>query len=222
MDFPFKEKFNIENSPIILFEDYYLAVIQKPFGYSVEKHPNYSSIEKFYNEKLKIEFPDRKKYFIGIVHRLDVVTAGLVIIAKTPLALKHLNKQFEDKKVIKHYLAAVEGKPNKEKEKVTGFIWTDKEHQCAEFSLRKKKDGKAASLNYELIDSKNNYSLINIIPDTGRFHQIRSTFAFKKHVLVNDVKYGAEKIWKENKIALLANRLEFLHPKSGEPLKFQI
>lgn len=222
MGTPFDHIFNLPVVPVIVFEDYYLAVLQKPFGYSVERHPNYPSLEDFFLKKLEQEFPGRKKHFTGIVHRLDVSTAGLVVLAKTPQALKHLNKQFEERNTVKKYMACTEGNLEQRAGSINGFITEDKTIRKATFSLNETKGSKKSVLHYTVREERENFSLLEILLDTGRFHQIRASLSFLGHPIVNDIKYGAKKITESNKIWLCAFELQFQHPKTNESIAFTL
>lgn len=219
---PFDHIFDLTSTPKVVFEDYYLVVLQKPFGYNVERHPNYPSLEDFFLNKLQQQFPGRKKHFLGIVHRLDVSTAGLVVLAKTPQALKHLNRQFEERTTVKKYLACCEGKFEQKTGSISGFITEDKTMRKATFSLNETKGSKKSVLHYTVREEKENFSLLEIELDTGRFHQIRASLSFLGHPIVNDEKYGAKKISESNRIWLCAFALQFRHPKTNESLSFSL
>lgn len=219
---PFDKWFDLSPTPLVLFEDYYMAVLQKPFGYTVEKHHQYPSLEFFFTAHLQQQFPQHKKHFIGIVHRLDAVTGGLVVMAKTPQALKHLNKQFEEKTAVKKYTACLEGSLSLNEGKLDGFITEDKKNRTAAFSLEEVPTSKKSVLHYTVIDKQNDFSLVEILLETGRFHQIRASFSFLGHPIVNDEKYGAKKANGENRIWLCAKGLNIAHPKTGEPIDFNI
>lgn len=214
--------FNLPKEPEILFEDYYCAVLVKPFGYTVEKHSHYPSIEAFFLSHLQANFPERKTHFIGIVHRLDVLTGGIVLVAKTAQALKFLNKQFEEKKAIKKYIALLEGKFALNDKLIKGFITEDKKNKKATFNTIEVPESKSCALEVEELSLSNENTLIHVNLLTGRFHQIRATFSFFGHPIVNDEKYGAKKITTDSKIFLIANSLEITHPKSNERIVFQI
>ena len=214
--------FILPKEPEILFEDYYLAILIKPFGFTVEKHSHYPSIEGFFLAHLQSAFPDRKNHFIGIVHRIDLLTGGIVVVAKTPQALKQLNKQFEEKKAVKKYIALLEGKFIANDKTIKGFITEDKKNRKASFSEKELPGSKSCALEIEnhIHSNENTFVHINLL--TGRFHQIRATFAYFGHPVVNDEKYGAKKISEENKIFLIANSLELKHPKTNEKIVYQI
>ncbi|HYG53178.1 MAG TPA: pseudouridine synthase, partial [Flavobacteriales bacterium] len=122
----FSALFSKSNLPYILFEDYYLLVVYKPTGFTVEKHSSYPSLEDFATIHLREAFPENKKYFIGIVHRLDVHVSGIVVMAKTRAALKNLNEQFAQKSVRKIYIAQCEKCPSPRKGTIDGWITEDK------------------------------------------------------------------------------------------------
>jgi len=218
---PFDKIFDLPKEPVVVFEDYYLVVLQKPFGYTVEKHAHYPSLENFALVHLQKHFPQNKKHFVGIVHRLDVSTAGLVVMAKTPQALKDLNHQFEEKTTVKKYLACVEGKPKSEG-KLEGFITEDKVNRTAYFSQEETKGSKKSVLTYTIKENQENFSLLDITLETGRFHQIRACMQFLGCPVVNDERYGAKKVVEENKIWLCAHSLGIGHPKTGKVLFFSL
>ncbi|QQR96200.1 MAG: hypothetical protein IPJ93_06100 [Bacteroidota bacterium] len=95
--------------PSILFEDYYLAVLHKPAGLMVEED-NFGnpSLQNWFLNHLQTKFPTNKNYYIGFPHRIDRVTEGLIIIAKTKSALQNLNEQFNNKSITKVYHALTE------------------------------------------------------------------------------------------------------------------
>lgn len=222
MQNPFASIFDVPGKPVIVFEDYYMSVVQKPYGYTVEKHTHYPSLEDFFTTHLKTAYPANKKQFAGIVHRIDVSTAGLVVIAKTPQALKNLNRQFELKTVVKKYIACVQGIVHPAEGRLEGFITEDKAAKKATFTLAMQPGAKASLLHYTTRESRENFSLLDIRLETGRFHQVRASFAFTGNPVVNDVHYGAETVMPEKKIMLLAASLEIAHPKTGEVHQYNI
>jgi 23S rRNA pseudouridine1911/1915/1917 synthase len=214
------ELFSFAKVPQVIFEDYYLLVLYKPAGYTVERHPSYPSLEDFAQEHEQALFPQNKKHFIGVVHRLDVIVSGLVIMAKTRSGLKELNNQFAEKKTKKIYCALIEGKPISDLGRIDGWITEDKKNRIAKFHTEKVAESKSSLLSYKLIEAVGNNSFVSIELETGRFHQIRASFAGIGCPIVNDEKYGAKVIKGTTEIKLLAIRLEILHPKMQEPLVF--
>lgn len=214
-----EELFQLPDRPEILFEDYYLAVIVKPFGYNVERHPHYPSLEDFFINHLQSVHPDRKNHFVGVVHRLDVVTGGLVILAKTPMALKNLNEQFANHTAVKKYHALIEGKVKEESGRIEGYIEEIKTEKKSKFHFKQVNGAKKSTLTFEVIDSNDPYTLLDITLETGRFHQIRATFSATGNPVVNDEKYGGKKIAGEGKIHLASHEIKIAHPKTNERLQ---
>lgn len=216
------ELFSLSKEPVVIFEDYYLLVIYKPAGFTVERHPSYPSLEDFAQEHVQALFPQNKKHFIGVVHRLDVNVSGIVVMAKTRSGLKDLNNQFVEKKTKKIYFAIVEGKPVTENGRIDGWITEDKQNRLAKFHFEKVAESKNSLLSYKTISSAANTSTVLIELETGRFHQIRASLTAIGCPIVNDQKYGAKKHDDSNEIKLLAVRLDILHPKTHEPLSFDL
>lgn len=214
-----EELFQLPEKPEILFEDYYLTIIVKPFGYTVERHSHYPSLEDFFANHLRSVHPQRKEHFVGIVHRLDVVTGGLVVMAKTPMALKNLNEQFANHCAEKKYLALIEGKIANSSGRIEGFIEEIKAERKSVFHKSEVSGSKKSSLLYEVIASDKQFTLLDITLETGRFHQIRATFSAIGNPIVNDEKYGGKKDSPDGKIFLVAHEIKIAHPKTNERLQ---
>lgn len=210
--------------PQVIFEDYYLLVLNKPYGLQTEVD-NFGnpSVELWAHQHIQQQHPKKKSVFVGIVHRLDRPVAGIVLIAKTKTALANLNKQFEERSVKKTYEAAVEKKPDKELDTLTHFLKKDVKLKKAIISERPKKDFVKCSLTYHLEKvNKNKSALLEIELHTGRYHQIRAQLAFIGCPIVGDVLYGAKTKSDENKIELAATTLSFIHPFSGKEMKVRL
>ena len=216
------ELFSYSEHPIVIFEDYYLLVLYKPAGFTVERHPTYKSLEDFAQEHEQKLFPQNKKHFIGIVHRLDVNVSGLVVMAKTRSGLKNLNQQFAEKKTRKIYLALVAGNLPEKSGRIDGWITEDKQNKIAKFYLNEVENSKTSLMSYLVLESLEKSSLVEIELETGRFHQIRASLAAIGCPIINDEKYGAKKIDESAAIKLVAVKLEFLHPKTGERMRFSL
>ena len=156
----------------------------------------------------------------GIVHRLDVGTSGLMVVAKTERAYTVLKRAFKERTVEKVYHAVVQGHP----EPTTGTIDAPVgRHPSADWKFAVLAGGKNAVTHYEVVEMLPGASLVEVHLETGRTHQIRVHFAALRHVLVGDLTYGAdpalaarlglERQW------LHAVRLGFAHPSSGDWLE---
>lgn len=204
----------------VIFEDYYVLVINKPYGLQTESD-NFGnpSVELWAHQHIQQQHPKKKTVFVGIVHRLDRPVAGIVLIAKTKTALTHLNKQFENRSVKKIYEAIVERKPEKDLDTLTHFLKKDLRLKKAIVSDRPKKDFVKCSLTYHLLSTnKDKSASLEIELHTGRYHQIRAQLAHTGCVIKGDTLYGAKPQSYPNRIELVATSLSFLHPVSGEQM----
>ena len=202
------------NALNIVFEDKEIAVFVKPQGvFSEGGAPNITELLHQYWGK---------EHYVGLVHRLDVNTAGLMVAAKTPLSAKNLSKQITDGDFQKIYLAAVEGEVADEGT-WQDYLFKDGRQNKVFVVKNKRKGAKEAILSYRIVaracNEKGAYSLAEVHLQTGRTHQIRVQFASRGFPLVGDGKYGS----KDNhaKCALFAYKLAFKHPQSGETLVFE-
>ena len=193
----------------IIFEDNFLAVINKPPGISVSGN-KFETIQNAIIGKLSQSKEDDALKFPRPVHRLDYSTSGLLLIAKTASALADLGWRFENRKVSKKYRAIVIGKISEE-----GLINTPINGQEAitRFVLLKH----SPSLHTDWI------SLIDLFPLTGRTHQLRIHMADAGFPILGDKKYGAiDKALKGKGLFLAAVELSFIHPSSKKQVTFQI
>lgn len=205
----------------ILYEDNHLLVVVKPANIPVcPDSSNDNDLLTLLKEYLKEKYHKPGNVYLGLVHRLDRPVEGIMVFAKTSKAASRLAKQISDNRFKKTYYAVVKG-ITKEKEKLQDYLKKDEKTNTSYIS--NEKDGKLAILNYTLIKSKNNLSLIKINLLTGRHHQIRVQLSSRLHPLYGDHKYNKDFINdnKEN-IALIAKELEFFHPTTNELLHFEI
>ncbi|MEN9608143.1 MAG: hypothetical protein RLZZ06_74 [Actinomycetota bacterium] len=157
----------------------------------------------------------------GIVQRLDVGTSGLMVLAKSELAYSRLKQAFRDRTVHKVYHALVQGHPDPSSGTFDAPIGR---HPKSEFKFQVHPDGKPSVTHYETIEAFRAASLLEIILETGRTHQIRVHFSAFRHPLVGDTMYGADptlakKLGIEHQW-LHAIRLSFEHPITGEQVAF--
>lgn len=206
--------------PNIVFEDNHIIVVVKPFNVSTQedasKDEDMLNIIKNY---IKVRDNKPGNVFLGLVHRLDRVTGGLMVFAKTSKAAARLTEQIKDKQLKKSYLCVVNGVPNKNNEKLTTFLKKDEKTNTVSIVPMMEDGAKEAILEYELIASKVNKSLLSINLITGRSHQIRVQMAKQLNMpIFADFKYG-DKTNKGN-VCLWAYKLEFTHPTTKQNLKF--
>ena len=205
----------------ILYEDNHLLVVVKPANMPVCKD---SSCDKDLLSMLKLYI--KEKYnkpgnvYLGLVHRLDRPVTGIMVFAKTSKAADRLAKQIKNKEFVKTYYAVIDGILKKEDTLKDYLIKNEKTNTSF---VTNEKEGKLAILEYKLIKSVNNLSLVKINLLTGRHHQIRVQFASRNNPLYGDHKYNKRFINdKKENIALIAKELSFYHPTTKELLHFEI
>ena len=193
--------------------DDWMAIF-KPTGIVVEVNPYEDSIEAILKKKLD---------FVGIVHRLDRVTSGVLLLAKKPSILKDLNKQFANRSVKKTYLALVERTPKAESAVLRDFLFKHQKNKKAFIYKEQKNKCFPVSLAYEVVGKQGDYTLLKIKPNTGKFHQIRAQLANIGCPIVGDTTYnGKEKGEHLKAIALRANSLNFKDPTTKDRVTVEI
>lgn len=188
IDIPENPNFENEVLPI-LYEDDDVVVINKPAG--VLTHPKGSITEEFSVAefmKSRSTFPPEDAR-PGIVHRLDRDTSGVMIAAKTPEALSFLAKQFADRKAKKTYIAIAQGAPKLEEAMIDAPI---ARHPKAPSTFRVSPEGKSAQTHYKVLAIRDNLSLLELKPVTGRTHQLRVHLEYIGTPILGDRVYGKE------------------------------
>lgn len=202
----------------ILLETPHFLVINKPHGLIVEQNPWEDSVE---NQVQNYLSKNSKKIYLGIVHRLDRVTSGALVLAKKKSALKDLNEQFRLKKIRKTYLAIVENEPPNKKGVLKSWLKKDLIKKRAIIYSKPQKDTVECSLSYEKIASNEVGHLLKIKPKTGRFHQIRAQFSHINCPIIGDEKYGSKTPFFKNSVALHASELVFKNPQNDELVRIK-
>ena len=213
----------VENLKIV-YEDKDLVVVDKPAG--VAAHPSVgwdgpTVVGALLARGVQVTTSGAQERQ-GIVQRLDVGTSGLMMVAKTEVAYSRLKQAFRDRAVHKVYHAVIQGHPDPFEGTIDAPIGR---HPRAEFKFAVMNDGKPSITHYKLLEAFASASLVEVILETGRTHQIRVHFSAFKHPLLGDTMYGAdptlaarlhiERQW------LHAVRLSFIHPTSGEQVEFE-
>ena len=168
--------------------------------------------DQVFNHLLK----SKPKPFVGVIHRLDRVTSGILIFAKKKSVLVAFNQLFASRKVQKTYLAIVKNKPPKNKDTFVNFLFKNKREKRADIVSGKSKNGQECSLSYALIGENASNYLLEVKPKTGRFHQIRAQLAHIGLPIVGDEKYGSDQTYFPLSIGLHAWKLSYNednHPK---------
>ncbi len=207
--------------PQILFEDNHLLVINKPPGVLAQgdntKDPSVLEIVK---NIIKIRDKKPGKVYLGLVHRLDRPTSGVMVLAKTSKALSRLNKQFSEKTTSKTYWAIVSGTIADTPTRVSHFL-IRKQVQNKSYAHRKEvPNSKFSELIYTKKRDLDRYTLLEIELLTGRHHQIRAQLSAEGLIIKGDIKYGAKRPNKDGSIHLHARKLTITHPTLNEPKSF--
>ena len=201
---------------LLIHESKSWLAINKPSGLIVEKSPfEQETVESI---ALKYLQTQEKRPYLGIVHRLDRVTSGVLILAKKKSSLRLLNQQFAEKTIQKVYYAIVAQAPEPESGRLIN--WLEKQHKEKRAILHKQvqPNTKEAILDYKILDQQQGFSLLEIHPKTGRFHQIRAQLAHIGCPIVGDEKYGSKVNPAHRKIALHAGCLSFIDPETAQPI----
>jgi 23S rRNA pseudouridine1911/1915/1917 synthase len=213
----------------IIFEDYYLLVINKPAGLSTEsgaaRHPSAETEALMYFTKSLNESSSSKRLkptpYLRAVHRLDRASSGVLVFAKTKMALTHLMGQFERRETKKVYQAVVEKAPKQESGVLTHYLKKSEDGRSAIVSEAATAGAQPCELSYTTLEIRGKQALLEIHPTTGRFHQIRAQLAFIGCPIVGDVLYGAKAVT-EHEIKLHATQLTIKHPKTEETLVLEV
>lgn len=181
--------------------------VNKPAGIQVERNPFGPSVESLAYGHLEMK---KRNPYVGIVHRLDRVTTGLVLVAKKKSILKQLNEQFRLREVRKTYLAMVEKAPPEEEATLTHWLKKKLKEKRAEVFGKPSAGAFECILSYrQLWKGADGRALLEVRPVTGKYHQIRAQLAAIGCPVVGDTHYGAKKEYQPNHIMLHAWKLEF-------------
>ena len=205
----------------IIYEDNHLLVVNKPANMPVcSDSSNDIDLLSKLKDYIKIKYNKPGNVYLGLIHRLDRPVEGIIVFAKTSKAAARLSNQIQNREFQKTYYAVTENKP---KQKDTFIDYLIKNENTNTSYITTENKGKKSVLEYNLIATKNNLSLVKINLQTGRHHQIRVQFSHHGYPLYGDHKYNKNFINdnKEN-IALIAKELSFYHPVTKELLTFKI
>ncbi len=208
------------NNLQILYEDNHLIAINKRPGDIVQGDKTgdkpLSEIIKAY---IKVNEAKPGNVYLGVAHRLDRPTSGIVVFAKTSKALTRMNKIFADKKATKIYWAVVKNTPPMQFEILTHWLKRNTKQNKSYAYLQEIPDSKKAILSYKLVKKLNNHALLEIDLKTGRHHQIRAQLAAIGCTIKGDLKYGFDRSNKDGSIHLHARQLSFIHPVRKEVIE---
>ena len=203
----------------VLYEDNHIIIVNKRAGDIVQGDKTgdtpLSDVAKAY---IKYKYNKPGNVYLGVVHRLDRPTTGLVLFAKTSKALPRLNKLFAEKKANKSYWALVKNTPPKQNDRLVHWLRKNPKNNKSTAFDREVEGSKKAILSYSVLKSLDNFVLLHIDLETGRHHQIRCQLAKIGSPIKGDLKYGFSRSNKDASISLHARTLEFIHPVKKEKI----
>ncbi|RFN57914.1 RluA family pseudouridine synthase [Marixanthomonas ophiurae] len=203
----------------VLFEDNHLLIVNKRAGDIVQgdktgDKPLSEVVKEYIGEK----YNKPGAVYLGVVHRLDRPTSGVVVFARTSKALSRLNKLFAERETEKTYWALVKNEPPKPSDRLAHYLKRNSKQNKSYSHTNEVPDSKKGILHYQVIKKLDNYFLLEIELETGRHHQIRSQLSAIGSPIKGDLKYGFDRSNKDASIHLHSRKLTFVHPVKKEKL----
>lgn len=206
----------------VIYEDNHIIIVEKPAG--VPTQADYTKDPDMYNlvrDYIKEKYNKPGEAFVGIVHRLDRPVGGIMVFARTSKGASRLSEQIRNRTFTKIYLAEVNGHLKNKKGTLENYIIKNEKKNMSFIGNKEDADAKLALLDYEVIEEREETSIVKITLHTGRHHQIRVQFANIGHALIGDNKYG--KVVKgHSDVRLWGYLLKFKHPTKDEIMEFSI
>lgn len=204
----------------ILHEDNHIIVVNKRVGDIVQGDKTGDKpLSEVVKEYIKEKYNKPGDVFLGVVHRLDRPTTGIVVFARTSKALERLNAMFSNRETKKTYWAVVKNKPPKTSDNLIHFLKKNEKNNTSKAHLKEVPESKKASLDYTIFKELNNYFALEINLHTGRHHQIRAQLQAIGCPIKGDLKYGFDRSNPDGGIHLHARKLVFTHPVSKENIE---
>ena len=206
----------------IVYEDNHLLVINKPAGIATQGVTDGTSVYDQARSYLKQKYNKPGNVYIGIVSRLDTVTSGVLVVARTSKAASRLSEQIREGRIEKEYVAIVEGTVSEEQGTWVDHVKKDDRQKRMVVCRETDPQGQTAELRYAVTARMASMTEISVTLVTGRKHQIRLQCAHRECPIVGDRKYGATKSFVGPGIALHAHTIRFTHPTKKEAMSFTV
>lgn len=205
----------------ILYEDNHLLVVNKPVNMLMQGDAtgdnDLLSIMKNY---IKVTYNKPNEAYLGLVHRLDRVTGGVCVFAKTSKAASRLSNQIRLQEWKKTYFVITDNVPHIKEQELVDYLYKDRKSNTSYVVSSQNKEAKKSLLKYKLLNTHKNHALINVDLITGRSHQIRVQFANAGMPLFGDHRYNKQVV-RNTQIKLFAYELTLIHPTLKEEMTFQ-
>ncbi|MBO7458897.1 MAG: RluA family pseudouridine synthase [Paludibacteraceae bacterium] len=204
----------------VLYEDNHIIAVNKTCNEIVQGDktgdtPLSETVKAYIKEK----YNKPGEVFLGVTHRLDRPTSGVVLFARTSKALTRLNEMFKSHEQIKKtYWAIVQGAPKVPEARLENWLIRNEQQNKSHIARPNANNAKTAILNYKTLVRGENYTLLEIDLETGRHHQIRCQLAAIGCPVKGDLKYGAKRSNPDGGISLHARKIEFIHPVSKQEI----
>ncbi len=204
----------------ILFEDNHLIIVNKiPGDLSQGDITGDQTLGDKVKSYLKKKYNKKGNVYLGIAHRLDRPTSGVIVFTKTSKALSRINELFKKNDIKKTYWAIVNSMKEKNSDKLVNHLIKNKKQNKSYVTNSSNKESKKAILNYKKILDLEKYSLLSVKLETGRHHQIRTQLANIGYPIKGDLKYGYPRSNKDGSILLHSRKISFIHPINKKNIK---
>ena len=215
------KEISTKNNLQIIHEDNHIIVVNKRVGDIVQGDKTGDKpLSDVVKEYIKEKYNKPGDVFLGVVHRLDRPTTGIVVFAKTSKALTRLNETFKNRETQKTYWAVVKKLPPKENDTLVHFLKRNTKNNTSKAHLKEVPESKKASLSYKIIKKLDHYFVLEIDLHSGRHHQIRAQLQAIGCPIKGDLKYGFDRSNPDGGIHLHAKKLVLAHPVSKEIIIF--
>ena len=203
----------------IIYEDNHIIVVKKPFNVPTQKDSsNDESLLDMVKDYIKQKYNKPGNVYVGLVHRLDRPTGGIMVFAKTSKAASRLCEDIKNHNFEKKYIAVLSGVPKQKSGRLENYLKKDEKTNTVRLATQSEEGSKLATLNFKVLEYNEKYSLVEIDLETGRSHQIRVQMSANKTPVFADFKYG--KGVKDVNLALFAYKLKFTHPTTKKLMTF--
>lgn len=204
----------------VIFEDNHIIIVNKRAGDIVQGDKTGDKpLSEVVKEYIAQKYNKPGNVYLGVVHRLDRPTTGIIVFSKTSKALPRLNKLFADKEAKKTYWAVVKNAPPKNADTLTHWLKKNPKNNKSYAHNKEVNESKKAILHYKTLKKLDRYILLEINLETGRHHQIRSQLSTIGCQIKGDLKYGFDRSNKDASIHLHARHLSFIHPVKKEAIQ---